>query len=52
MEPELLGQGSIQMTERYAHLAPENLQASVPVLDRLKSRSGHAGSRERLRDVG
>jgi site-specific recombinase XerD len=49
---ELLGHGGIQMTERCAHLAPENLRASMQVLDRLKSRSGHAGSREELRDVG
>lgn len=49
---ELLGHGSIQMTERYAHLAPENLRASVMALDRLKSRSSHAGNAEGMRDVG
>lgn len=48
---ELLGHASIQMTERYAHLAPENLKASVVVLDRM-SRSGHAEAFERVRDVG
>ena len=31
---EMLGHSSIQMTERYAHLAPENLKAVVHVLDR------------------
>jgi integrase len=30
---ELLGHASVKMTERYAHLAPENLRAAVSVLD-------------------
>ncbi len=47
---EMLGHSSIQMTERYAHLAPENLKAVVHVLDRM-SRSGHAGGLELGRDV-
>ena len=38
---KLLGHSTIEMTERYAHLAPENLKAAVGVLDRL--RSGYAG---------
>ena len=37
---KLLGHSTIEMTERYAHLAPENLMAAVGVLDRL--RSGYA----------
>lgn len=37
---DLLGHSSIEMTERYAHLAPENLKGAVSVLDRL--RSGYA----------
>ncbi len=37
---KLLGHSTIEMTERYAHLAPENLRAAVGVLDRL--RSGYA----------
>jgi len=28
---------TIEMTERYAHLAPENLKAAVGVLDWLRS---------------
>jgi len=40
---DLLGHSSITMTERYAHLAPENVRAAVAVLDRFRSRSGHAG---------
>lgn len=43
---DLLGHSSITMTERYAHLAPENVRAAVAVLDDA-SRSGHATSRER-----
>lgn len=41
---DLLGHSSIEMTERYAHLAPENLKGAVSVLDRL--RSGYAGGEE------
>ena len=38
---DLLGHASITMTERYAHLAPENVRAAVVTLD-AASRSGHA----------
>ena len=38
---DLLGHSSITMTERYAHLAPENVRAAVAVLDNV-SRYGHA----------
>lgn len=38
---DLLGHTSVVMTERYAHLAPENVRAAVQRLDAL-SRSGHA----------
>jgi len=34
---KLLGHSTIEMTERYAHLAPENLKAAVGVLDRLRN---------------
>lgn len=33
---DLLGHSTIEMTERYAHLAPENLKAAVSVLNRLR----------------
>lgn len=46
---DLLGHSSITMTERYAHLAPENVRAAVAVLDR--SRSGHAGHDSELQTV-
>ena len=42
---DLLGHASITMTERYAHLAPENIRAAVAVLDRA-SRSGHAAKNQ------
>jgi integrase len=42
---DLLGHASITMTERYAHLAPENVRAAVAVLDGV-SRSGHASPME------
>ena len=38
---KLLAHSTIEMTERYAHLALENLKAAVGVPDRL--RSGYAG---------
>jgi integrase len=38
---DLLGHSTVKMTERYAHLAPENIRAAVAVLDGW-SRSGHA----------
>jgi len=40
---DLLGHQTIQMTERYAHLAPENLRAAVAVIDPFASRFGHVG---------
>ncbi len=40
---DLLGHASVQTTEIYAHLSPENVRAAVAVLDDVRSRSGHAG---------
>jgi hypothetical protein len=39
------------MTERYAHLAPENVQAAVDVLNAV-SRKGHAGNEKALAEIG
>ena len=47
---KLLGHSTTEMTERYAHLAPENLKAAVSVLDRL--RSGYATGAEAVRTIG
>lgn len=38
---DLLGHSTIKMTERYAHLAPENVRVAVNALDSV-SRCGHA----------
>ena len=42
---DLLGHSTIRMTERYAHLAPENIRAAVAALDVIESRSSHVGLR-------
>nr|WP_276570777.1 tyrosine-type recombinase/integrase [Halochromatium glycolicum] len=39
---DVLGHCTLAMTERYAHLAPENLRTAVAHLDRSKSRLSHA----------
>ena len=38
---DLLGHSSITVTERYAHLAPENVRAAVSKLEDIESRFGH-----------
>jgi integrase len=38
---DLLGHSTIKMTERYAHLAPENVRAAVALLETVESRLGH-----------
>ncbi|HYL89210.1 MAG TPA: site-specific integrase, partial [Burkholderiales bacterium] len=43
----LLGHSSIEMTERYSHLAPENERKAVAVLDRLRTGYVDAGIPER-----
>lgn len=46
---DLLGHASVTMTERYAHLSPENVRAAVTLLEKEgkepKSRFGHVGLR-------
>lgn len=38
---DLLGHSTIKMTERYAHLAPDNVRDAVAVLEDPRSRFGH-----------
>ncbi|MBK1633764.1 recombinase XerD [Thiohalocapsa halophila] len=40
---DVLGHSTINMTERYAHLAPENTRAALARLEGGQSQSGHAG---------
>lgn len=40
-QKESLGHSTIKMTERYSHLAPENVRAAVSVLDGRRN-LGHA----------
>jgi integrase len=47
---DLLGHSTIEMTERYAHLAPDNHVRAVSVLDRM-SRFGHADGAGGTRQV-
>ena len=46
---DLLGHTTVKMTERYAHLAPENVRAAVDILD--ESRLSHADLRKVERSV-
>lgn len=47
---DLLGHASVTMTEKYAHLAPENVKAAVAMLEDGWSRSGHDEKKELPRD--
>jgi len=49
---DLLGHKTVQMTERYAHLAPENLRAAVTRLESGESRWCHVESRGELKKSG
>lgn len=48
---DLLGHSTVKMTERYAHLAPENVRAAVARLDDAMSRSGHVDVTDRGHDA-
>lgn len=47
---DLLGHSTIEMTERYAHLAPDNHVRAVSVLDRM-SRSSHVEGAKAVQQV-
>jgi integrase len=46
---DLLGHSSVKMTERYAHLAPENVRAAVALLEGVESRFSHVEKTEEER---
>ena len=48
---DLLGHCSVTMTEKYAHLAPDNVRAAVAVLDGSTSHLRHSGPCEASQDV-
>lgn len=48
---DLLGHSSVAMTERYAHLAPENVRAAVAVLEGDVSRLGHVDETGKVRKI-
>jgi integrase len=43
---DVLGHSTVAMTEKYAHLAPENVRAAVALLEGDSSRLRHGGNRE------
>ena len=45
---DLLGHSTVTMTEKYAHLAPDNIRAAVAVLDRDTSHLRHSGDRNAM----
>ena len=47
---DLLGHTTVKMTERYAHLAPENVRSAVAMLDekKFKSHFGHSDADEQV----
>jgi integrase len=49
---DLLGHSSVKMTERYAHLAPENVRAAVTLLEGHESRLSHVDEIANPRSAG
>jgi len=48
---DLLGHRSVEMTERYAHLAPGNVRAAVELIGGSWSRSGHVEENKQMEIV-
>jgi len=48
---DLLGHSSVTMTEKYAHLHPENVRETVGRLDALESRLSHVDGNEVLEEI-
>lgn len=48
---DLLGHSSVTMTEKYAHLHPENVRETVGWLDALESRLSHVDGNEVLEEI-
>lgn len=48
---ELMGHSVIQMTERYAHLAPENTRQAVKILDSLMEAAAEAKATESAKNA-
>jgi integrase len=49
---DLLGHSTIKMTERYAHLHPDNVRVAVGLLEGQSSRSVHAEDKKTLKEAG
>jgi integrase len=48
---DMLGHSTVIMTERYAHLGPENVRTTVARLDGVMSRSGHVDTTDGKSDA-
>lgn len=48
---DLLGHSTVQMTEQYAHLAPENVTAAVRRIEGVSSHSGHSQNQTTRKDA-
>ena len=46
---DLLGHSTVTVTEKYAHLAPENVRVAVSRLEQIESRFGHGACDEKTK---
>jgi len=49
---DLPGHCSVEMTERYVHLTPENVRAAVELIGGSWSQSGHVEKKRQTETVG